>query len=328
MTRNPVRGDLAAQVACLAGHRVLVVGDLVLDEYLTGRPGRISREAPVLVLEEQEREYRAGSAGSPAANVVALGSQATIVGVVGDDPAGRRLADDFARRGISQEGLVCLPGAATATKTRILAQGYTGGLYGRQQVLRVDRVPPLPPEAEPRCAERVQALAPRHDAVLLSDYRGGVIGESTLAAARAAGRPLVVDSQGDVRRFRGARLVKVNQAEAQAALGTPDVLSAAAAWRQALALEHLVITLGGEGMAVFSDGVAERLPAVRRTDVFDVTGAGDTVVAVLALGLLGGLGIVDAARLANAAASVVVQRLGVATVTRAELVAALRAAGA
>lgn len=315
---------LADLVPALAGHRVLVVGDLVLDDYLTGRPARVSREAPVLELDELEREYRVGSAGSPAANVVALGSHASIVGAVGRDLEGDRLETSLAEFGISCAGLVRLPSVATATKTRILAQGFTGGLHGRQQVLRINRVRPLPVAVPGACAERVAALAPRHDAILLSDYRGGVVSEAAIAAARASGRPIAVDSQGDLRRFHGVDLVKINHAEAQAAAGSENPIQHGERLRQELRLRFLVITLGGEGMALFADGWQEVVPAARISQVFDVTGAGDTVIAVLTLGLVAGLPLRAAAALGNAAAGLVVRRLGVATVTPRELAEALR----
>jgi len=314
--------DLADWVPRLAGRRVLVVGDLVLDEYITGTPARVSREAPVLELDEQGREYRAGSAGSPAANVVALGSRATIVGAIGEDAAGDQLAASLSDLGIDCAGLVRQPGHATAIKTRILAQGFTGGLYGRQQVLRLNRVALIDEDARRQCAERVASLAPEHDAILLSDYRGGVVSEATLAAARTSRRPLTVDSQGDLRRFRGADLVKVNQAEAQRALETDRPLDQAERLRRELGLEVLVVTLGGDGMALFGNGLCEVMPAAEVSQVFDVTGAGDTVIAVLTLGLTGGVPLVAAATLANLAAGMVVQRLGVATVPSQELIKA------
>jgi D-glycero-beta-D-manno-heptose-7-phosphate kinase len=310
-------------VARLAGHRVLVVGDLVLDEYLTGRPARISREAPVMVLDVLRREERAGSAGNPAANIVALGSRATLVGTIGSDPAGERLVAHLRSLGTDSRGLIRLAEGATATKTRILAEGFTGGLHGLQQVLRLDRVPRLPSQAAAACAERVAELAPEHDAVLLSDYRGGVVEACTIEAARASGRPIAVDSQGDLRRFRGVDLVKINQAEAQAALNGADLLTHGDALRAELDLGHLVVTLGAEGMLVFGDGPPAHVPAVAATEIFDVTGAGDTVIAVLTLGLVGGVPIHTAAILASAAASVVVRRLGVATASPAELLQAL-----
>ncbi|HTD77347.1 MAG TPA: PfkB family carbohydrate kinase, partial [Chloroflexota bacterium] len=206
------------EVQRLADRRVLVVGDLVLDEYVTGRMTRISREAPVPIVEVVEREDRAGSAASPAANVIALGSHASVVGVVGCDPAGARLEANLRHVGIDDRGLLRWPEATTSTKTRVLAQGYTGGLHGRQQVMRLDRTATLSGEAAKACARSVSDLAPGFDAVLLSDYRGGVVSEASIDAARASGRPISVDSQGDLRRFACVNLVKVNQAEAQAAL--------------------------------------------------------------------------------------------------------------
>jgi rfaE bifunctional protein kinase chain/domain len=308
----------------LANRRVLVVGDLVLDEYVTGRMTRISREAPVPILEVAEREDRAGSAASPAANVIALGSHAGIVGVVGCDPAGARLEANLRHVGIDDQGLVRWPEATTSTKTRVLAHGYTGGLHGRQQVMRLDRTTRLSARAIEACAECVARLAPASDAVLLSDYRGGVVSEPTIAAARASGRPITVDSQGDLRRFASVNLVKVNQAEAQAALNDGDLYGGGKRLRRELGSDVLVITLGADGMLVF-DGQAEPelVPAVRATEVFDVTGAGDTVIAVLTLGLVAGLDPRRAARLASAAASVVVRRLGVATATPEEILEAL-----
>jgi rfaE bifunctional protein kinase chain/domain len=303
---------------------VLVVGDLVLDEYVTGRPARVSREAPVLILDVFERQDRAGSAASPAANVIALGSHATVVGVVGCDPNGTRLEADLRAVGVDDAGLVRWPDAVTSTKTRILAQGYTGGLHGRQQVLRMDHATTLAGDAAAECMERVARLAPAFDAVLLSDYRGGVVSDAAIDAARASGRPIAVDSQGDVRRFAGVNLLKINQAEALVALGHDDVLGGGESLRRELAAQALIITLGADGMLVFDGGAEpEHVPAIQATQVFDVTGAGDTVIAVLTLGLIAGLPLRRSARLASAAASIVVRRLGVAVATADEVVQAL-----
>jgi rfaE bifunctional protein kinase chain/domain len=311
----------------LAGHRVLVVGDLVLDEYVTGRPARLSREAPVMILEFVAHEERAGSAASPAANVVALGSSASVVGVLGCDPPGERVEASLAGLSIDCSGLVRSAAAITATKTRFLAQGFTGGLHGRQQVLRLDRATALDAEARARCGERIARLAAAVDVILVSDYRGGVVCTATLEAARASRRPIVVDSQGDVSRFGGVDVLKINQAEAHTALGNGDLVAGGEALRRELGLRFLVITLGAEGMLVLGDGEPVRVPAVRVTEVFDVTGAGDTVVAVLALGLVGGLSMRRSAELASAAASVVVRKLGVATASPEEILVALRGAG-
>ncbi|MBI2755121.1 MAG: hypothetical protein HYX52_00260 [Chloroflexi bacterium] len=317
----------AALVPALAGRRVLVAGDLVLDEYLTGRPSRVSREAPVLVLDESGREYRAGSAGSPAANVAALGSYPVFIGAVGGDAAAERILGDLKAHGVDVQGLVRAEAWETPTKTRILAEGFTGGLFGRQQVLRVDRVRPVPPDCAAACATAVQSHAANCEAVLLSDYRGGVVSPAVIAAARASGRPVCVDSQGDLRQFAGTHLVKVNHAEASAALGSADVAAGGDRLRRDLGIQALVVTLGADGMALFDEQHSGTLvPAGRQSDVFDVTGAGDTVIAVLTLCWLAHIPLLQAARIANAAASVVVRRLGVATVTPEELVAALHGA--
>lgn len=314
---------LAALVDRLAGHRILVAGDLVLDEYLTGRPARVSREAPVLILDELERDYRAGSACNPAANIRALGSEATIVGAIGTDIEGDRLKRSLEGQGVRCDGLVQVDGGTTARKTRILAEGFTGGLHGRQQVLRVDLVPPLAADVAAACAARIGSLAPLHQAVLLSDYLGGVVEGAAIEAARRSGRPIAVDSQGDLGRFRGVDVIKVNQAEAQRALGSRDVLSGGERLRRDLGVGALVVTLGADGLVLFADAGTIRVPALHASAVFDVTGAGDTVIAVLTLALVAGVPLADGVRLANAAASLVVRKLGVATVSPGELRATL-----
>jgi rfaE bifunctional protein kinase chain/domain len=309
----------------LAGRRVLVVGDLVLDEYVTGRMTRISREAPVPIVEVIEKDDRAGSAASPAANIIGLGSFATVVGAVGEDPAGARLVEQLRALGVDQRGLVRSAEVATSTKTRILAEGYTGGLHGRQQVMRLDSTCQLTRQVARACADCVRGLASQYDAVLLSDYRGGVVNEESIEAARASGRPIAVDSQGDLRRFRSLELIKVNQAEAQAALGSEDVAGRGEALRRDLDVRVLIVTLGADGMLVFSgEQQPDHVAAVRVSEVFDVTGAGDTVIAVLALGLVAGLSSRRSAELASAAASFVVRQLGVAVAGPDEIVEALR----
>ena len=277
-----------------------------------------------MILEYTEQEERAGSAASPAANVVALGSRASVVGVLGCDAAGERVAASLARLGIDCSSLVRSAEVSTSTKTRFLAEGFTGGLHGRQQVLRLDRVGSINAAAKQACADAVGRIAREAEVILVSDYRGGVVGSATLEAARSTKLPLAVDSQGDVRRFSGVDVLKVNQAEARAALGSGDLVGDGEALRRELSVKYLVITLGSEGMLVLGEREPVRVPAVRVTEVFDVTGAGDTVIAVLALGLVAGLSIRRAAELASAAASVVVRKLGVATASPDEIVEAMR----
>jgi D-beta-D-heptose 7-phosphate kinase/D-beta-D-heptose 1-phosphate adenosyltransferase len=189
-------------------------------------------------------------------------------------------------------------------------------------VLRLDRTPTVTADAKRACAALVGRLASDADVVLVSDYRGGVVGSATLEAARLTRLPIVVDSQGDVRQFQGVDVLKLNQAEARAALGSGDLVGSGEELRRELGLKFLVITLGAEGMLVLGDAEPVRVPAARATEVFDVTGAGDTVIAVLALGLVGGLPMRRSAELAAAAAGVVVRKLGVATASADEIIAA------
>jgi rfaE bifunctional protein kinase chain/domain len=317
---------LLQRVDALDGARVLVVGDLVLDEYLVGRPGRISREAPVLVLEFAERMTRPGSACNPAMNLSALGARPALLGIIGDDENGRALVVQLRAAGVDTGGVLTDTARDTATKTRILAEDPMGR---RQQMVRLDRLPPAGPSASLVAAlvAELDRQAPEADSVILSDYKGGVICAETLAAARASGRPVYVDSQGDLFRFRGCTLVKANLADAQVALGRAlqdeaTLGRAGSALLEQLAAQVVVITRGGEGLSVFESGRHTHIAGLP-TEVFDATGAGDTVIAVLAGALSTGASAVEAAMLANYAASLVVRKLGNATVSPAELKAAI-----
>lgn len=329
---QPGTADPRRVVEAFRGRRVLVVGDVVLDEYLIGKATRLSREAPVPVLELAERVYRPGAAANPAANVAALGGTAVLVGTVGADPAGARLRAALCAAGVDTSGLLEAPDRTTAIKTRILA---THAAAHPQQVARIDDLPagPLPEPLERGIVERIETLVPTCEAVLVSNYRGGVVTpavvRSVVRAAAARSVPTCVDTQGDLLAFRGLTLVKSNQPDAEAALGEP--LREEAAFERAgrrlvadLGARYVVITRGAEGMSVIgAEGRYTHLAPANRTEVWDVTGAGDTVIAVLALGLAAGADVVTAARLANAAAGLVVRRIGVATVTPDELAAAL-----
>lgn len=324
-------------VAHLAGRRVVVIGDLILDEYLVGRATRLSREAPVPVLEYVHSFTVLGGAANPAHNIVALGGQAAVVGVVGDDDQGRRLLDDLAAAGCDVSGVVMVPGRATTVKTRIVAEG---ALIFAQHLARIDRsdARPVGEEAVAALCDHCARLAAGADAILLSDYKLGVITSRVTAAARTAARAcdacLTVDSQGRLDAFLGFDLVKCNRGEAEAFLRrslTTDAEFTGAARRLLTRLDAgaLVITRGAEGMTVATrGGEVWRLPAANRSEVFDVTGAGDTVIAVMTLALAAGLGVEYAARLANAAAGLVVRRMGNAVVRPDELAAALQSASA
>jgi rfaE bifunctional protein kinase chain/domain len=312
--------------------RVLVVGDLVLDEYLIARATRLSREAPVPVLELVERSWRPGAAANPAANVAALGGQAVMVGVIGRDGPGQQLRAELAKATVDAAGLVEVPHRTTAVKTRILA---THASAHPQQMARIDDLPrgTLPLDAERELTARIERLLPDCAAVLVSNYRGGVVTPAILravvASARQHGIPTCVDTQGDLPTFRHFTLVKSNQPDAEAALGEAlhtgdDFQRVGARLLREMDAGQVVITRGGDGLSLIgNDGQHTHLPPTNRTEVWDVTGAGDTVIAVLALGLAAGVDPIEAAGLANAAAGLVVRRIGVATVSPAELLAAL-----
>jgi rfaE bifunctional protein kinase chain/domain len=307
---------------------IVVVGDVFLDEYVVGQATRLSREAPIPVLEFERRFYLPGGAANPSNNVVALGGVARQVGVVGDDEAGQQLLQKLREAGIDATGVVTDPTRPTTTKTRIVAQGI---LRFPQQLARIDHLDrrPVAEDVERALVAHLETLIPQADAVLVSDYRTGVVSEAVVAAvlnvARRHDRLATVDSQGNLHKFHAFDLVKCNHAQAQAAtertLSTEDDFRRAGeALLKELGVQAVVITRGPEGMLLI--GMTQEythLPAANRSEVFDVTGAGDTVIAVLTQALAAGVDLLDAAHLANYAAGMVVRKLGNATVTPEEL---------
>lgn len=324
--------NIETLVARLAGQRVVVVGDLCLDEYVMGVATRLSREAPVPVLELRQRLSVPGGAANPASNVVALGSQATAVGVIGADAAGETLTKHLRDLGIDTAGVVTDPQRPTTTKTRIVAQG---SLRFAQHLVRVDHLDrrPLSATLAQSLDAHLERLLAGARAVLISDYRAGVITEDLIATVQAAARQhgalTAVDSQGDLGKFRGFDLVRCNAAEAEAQVGFAlrddhDFERALVRLQKELVARRLVVTRGGDGVSLLAWGdVPRHLPAWNREEVFDVTGAGDTVIAVLTLALGGGCDLRTAAHLAMTAAGLVVRRFGNAVVTPAELAEAL-----
>lgn len=304
------------------GIRVVVVGDVMLDVYLQGSASRISPEAPVPVV-RVEHEWRAlGGAANVAANVVALGASCDLVGTVGRDAAGSALEEQLRLQGIGTAGLLALEERPTTVKTRIMAR--------HQQVARFDHESDadLGDDTLDDVIDRVRALVDGSHAVVLEDYNKGLLTRGVirgvLDTAQAAGRPVVVDPK--LRHFfdyRGATVFKPNQPELAAALREP-VHAHDAAWlegvRQQIGCEHLLVTLGEEGMALLtSDAEHIRVPTVARS-VYDVSGAGDTVTAVLTVALAAGASVIEAAILANHAAGIEVGKAGVATVSPDELI--------
>lgn len=315
--------------------RIAVVGDVIADHYLFARPVRLSREAPVIVMRHAGERVGAGGAANVARNVRSLGARASLLGVVGRDDGGRELLRLLASERIELGGLVADEGWSTPTKTRVL-----GSEPGRTptQVLRIDREPDAPLAAALRAAtaERVRALAGSLDALLISDYGYGLVGEELAAAARevqAAGALVVLDPRASFRPFRGLDAMTPNLGELARATERPpecfedlaEVVRAAQELRARNAPRWLLVTMGNRGMALFSDEHPDgsAVPVVGSSSVVDVSGAGDTAAAAFTLGLAAGLQGVAAMRLANAAASLVVMESGAAVCRPAELSALL-----
>lgn len=320
--------DLLQDLARLAAPRVLVVGDLILDEYIEGEIQRISREAPVPIVEERRRHYLPGGAANTLANLPSLGARATAVGVVGNDESGRQLIHQLSSRDIGCSGVLVAREVPTTTKTRISAQSRQSVM---QQVLRLDRLPEgeLSHTTLNSLIDVLREQIAEADVVVVSDYGNGVVALSLIEAVRqlcqAHNKIWIVDSQEDLRLFAGATLLTPNKPEAEQNLGyrietAEDLQRAGRTLMQETGAQALLITRGDEGMSLFqSDGGYHEVPALNRTEVFDVTGAGDTVVATLAVALGSGVSLPGAMQLANLAASIVVRRFGCSTTDRDEM---------
>lgn len=309
---------LTSLIPQLAGRRVIVLGDVILDEYLIGRATRLSREAPIPVLEFEERRLIPGGAANPAANIAALGSTAVQIGVVGADGEGESLASILRAHGI--EVALVTNGRPTTVKTRIMAHM---GLRFPQQVARLDKVTrePISPEIEAALREALAAQISTADALLLSDYHVGMLTPALVDAARTLAReaqiPLTADAQGDLDKYVGFTVVKCNADEARDTLrrdlrSDADFAAAASELQARLGLTGgMVITRGADGATVASaDGTTTRCPAPAITDVYDTVGAGDTAIAVITLAVAAGASLTDAAMLANYASGLVVRRVG------------------
>jgi len=328
---TPDRERLLAIVRSMQGIPVAVIGDLVLDRYWLGRSSRISREAPVLILEFEDERGVPGGAANAAMNVRALGGRPRLVGRVGRDEAGIDLARALRASGLDSRWLE-RDGSGTIVKTRILAgSSHTS----RQQIVRLDRGHPAGQAAHTGGLARSIAKALRGSrAALLSDYGYGVLESRTrteaLRLARKGRIPVVVDSRYALRGYRGATLLTPNEHEIQSAFHLPSLdlrglKSAGERLRRAASAEAVWVTRGSDGMLILAKGrKPTRIPIVGSSDVADVTGAGDAVSAAATLALAAGASQLEAALLATYAASIVVMKRGTATVDRSELEAALR----
>jgi D-beta-D-heptose 7-phosphate kinase/D-beta-D-heptose 1-phosphate adenosyltransferase len=336
--------DLQVLLDTIKDKRVLVLGDLMLDEYIWGDVRRISPEAPVPVVAVRRRTCVPGGAGNAALNVTSLGGHAILAGVVGADGPGEKLLAALQRAGVALEGLLQDEQRATTTKTRIVAH--------QQHVVRIDeeQTAPLAGQLEDQLLTWLERQVRACDACLLADYAKGVVSvglaQGFIGLARQAGKPVVVDPKGiSYAKYRGATVVKPNveearlvfPQEAQRQSGLVDLAGAlldllnepgtpASASAGAKLASAVLLTRGAEGMTLFEPGVPPlHIPSAAR-EVFDVTGAGDTAAGTLALALAAGASLAAAAQLANHAAGIVVGKVGTAQATAAELRSAVNKA--
>jgi D-glycero-beta-D-manno-heptose-7-phosphate kinase len=330
------RERLLSLVEGFGGRRVLVVGDLIADEFIYGEVARVSREAPVLILKYDATELVAGGAGNAANNVASLGGRALLAGIIGGAPEGRRLLSVFPK-GVDTRQVVRSREYRTPVKTRILA----GGVHSaKQQVVRIDREAgwPLGEEVSQTFARKLAPAIAECDAVLLSDYGSGLVTPALAATIRAALArrtrrrpvPILIDSRYRLLEYRGLTTCTPNESEVEQVLGVhinddPDVLERAGrTLLRRTGMDALLITRGSRGMALFQpkqDTI--HIPIFGSDEVADVTGAGDTVIATLTLALASGASFYEAARLANYAGGLVVMKRGTATVSAPELAGAI-----
>jgi D-glycero-beta-D-manno-heptose-7-phosphate kinase len=327
--------DLAACIERLNKGRILVIGDLAIDEMVYGSVDRLSREAPVLILRHNRTDIILGAAANAAHNLASLGAVTYSVGVMGADYNAGFLQQALKDANIRLDGLLVDEERPTTTKSRISG---TVNQSVTQQVVRIDREDrsPLSPALQKALLDRVEALAPHVDALLLSDYGLGVFTPDVIAGCLAlADRfelPVAVDSQGELSLFSGATIMTPNQPEAEQNLkrklhGDDDFLNSGLQLLQQAEAKNLLITRGQDGMVLYegATGCAHFIPVFNPSEVFDVTGAGDTVVATLTLALATGSSLLQAAVLGNLAASLVVRHYGCATTTPQALSQALEA---
>lgn len=318
------RQELLRTIARFPGRRVLVVGDLMLDQYVRGTVGRISPEAPVPVVRVTGEAHIPGGAGNVVNNLASLGAAVSVVGVIGEDEAGRRLTEHFRGKGVDLSGVCVDAERQTTQKCRVVAE--------RQQVVRFDRetVGPLSHATETRLLASLDEEMSRAQAVILSDYGKGVIGPKLLAraisSARRRGIPITVDPKPEhFRRYQGVTCVTPNTAEAWACMrrepksGQDALVALGREILRTLKSRSVLITRGAEGMILFeAHGKVTHIPTVAR-EVFDVSGAGDTVISTFTLALAAGAPALRAAMLSNHAAGIVVGKLGTAVTDASEL---------
>jgi D-glycero-beta-D-manno-heptose-7-phosphate kinase len=330
--RTPQQERLTALVRRFPQGKVVVVGDLVADQFLYGEISRVSREAPVLILRYERTETMPGGAANCVTNLAALDAKAVIIGVVGEDEAGSMLVEKLRAANVDCGGIATSSSVRTTTKVRVLA----GQVHStRQQVLRIDYEGQPLSEAGWRehLRARMREEVMTADAVIISDYNYGLTDAEMLEAIREATRtrgiPVLVDSRYGLRQFTGFTSATPNEDEVERVLdrqleSVADLEAAGAMMREQLNLSALLITRGSRGMCLFEDGAQPlHIAAVGAREAVDVTGAGDTVIATYALALALGATYADAANLANHAGGLVVMKRGTATINRQELLSSV-----
>lgn len=310
------------------GRRVVVVGDVVADQFLHGTIARVSREAPVFILDHDETDTRAGGAANAAANVASLGGEPILVGFVGNDVNGELLRESLDTARVGSDHLVSDNRIRTTTKVRVLA----GQQYApRQQVIRIDYADrgAINEDLLSRLELNFRAACEEAEAIIVSDYNYGATDSRIVAIAREESRrldvPLIVDSRFRLMDFQDATAATPNQEEVEQILGSGFTPEGCESLRERLEFTALLVTRGNKGMTLFEDAAEPRhLDAVGSKEPIDVTGAGDTVIGAFALGLASGCSFYEAARIANHAGSVVVMKRGTATVGSEELIASMQ----
>ncbi len=330
-----MRQDLIDNVRSMKGKKILIIGDMVADIYLDGRISRISREAPVLVLEQAGEKIVAGGAANVVNNVAALGGEAYAAGILGYDLGAEGLVDILGRSGAHTDGLIQDENRPTISKTRIIAGGRA---TVSQQIVRIDKESrePLSVEREEELLAYVDSILPEMDGIVLSDYGSGTITprlqERLISFSREHDIPSIVDSRYDIRRFRGIKYVKQNDSELAAAVERelPNLEALCSAGRElleALEAEGVLVTRGEQGMSLFRrNGEITHVPVTDKSEVFDVSGAGDTCVSAVILALAAGIPPELATELSNYASGIAVRKLGTSTVSAEELLRVLKSA--
>lgn len=304
--------------------RIVIVGDLVADQFLHGTIARVSREAPVFILRHDDTDTRAGAAANAAVNIASLGAEPVLVGLTGNDHNGELFIASLRKSRVSCDFVVSDPSRKTTTKVRVLAgQHYAA----RQQVIRIDyeNSAEIGVDVRQQLLSNFEAAAEKADAIIISDYNYGVANNTVYDLARRIADqrsiPLLIDSRFRLTDFPNATTATPNQDEVEQIIGKDFTTEQCSALREKLGYESLLVTCGNQGMLLVQrNAEPRRISAIGSVEPVDVTGAGDTVIAVYALGLASGLSFIDAAEIANHAGGIVVMKKGTASVSPAELI--------